>query len=94
MFTRLPSEQEAAAAGFAVEDYAEEAEVWPENWLAIQIISQLGTQWRTGFNGPTGLDYPTLFQLLDRYELDKAEWWQMFEDLRLLEGAALKAMAG
>ncbi len=88
-YTRLPTEEEAAAAGFTVADYEESIEVWPENWQAFQIFGQMGTQWRVGFNGPTGLDYQTLFEILDRYSLDGDEWWQMFDDIRLCESKAL-----
>lgn len=52
----------------------------------------MGTQWRVGMCGETGLDYPTLFAILDRLDLSKADWWAMFNDIRLLENEALKAM--
>ena len=92
LYTRLPTEQEAASAGFAVADYEEEAEVWPENWLAFSIFDQMGTQWKAGFNGLTGLDYQTLFILMDRRGLSGDEWWEVFADIREMEAAALKAM--
>ena len=43
--------------------------------------------------GPTGLRYEALYPLLDR-ETDTAEEWQeVFQDIQVLEGAALKQMA-
>ena len=91
-YTRLPSQQEAEAAGFSIADYEEEAEIWPENWQTYNLFSQMQTQWKIGMSGPTGLDYQTLFALIDRYEIDGAEWWQMFEDIRCCEAEALKTM--
>ncbi|MEN6538691.1 MAG: DUF1799 domain-containing protein [Mizugakiibacter sp.] len=91
-YARLPSAQEAAAAGFELADYEEEAEIWPENWPAFALFSSLQTQWKVGMAGPTGLDYATLFLLLDRHQLVGDEWWQMFGDIRLCEATALKTM--
>ena len=53
---------------------------------------QLGTQWRTGMNGPTGLDYLALFGLLDRRGITGDEFDSVFEDIRTLESAALEEM--
>ena len=55
---------------------------------------QLGTQWRVGMGGPTGLAYEAVYGLLDRKGLDGNDWWQMFDDIRLLEREALNAMRG
>jgi hypothetical protein len=92
MFARLPDEKELAGTGFTPADYEEEAEVWPENWLAFSIFEQMGTQWKTGMAGATGLDYGTLFILLDRHGLSGDDWWQMFDDIRRCESQALKTM--
>ena len=88
----MPSNEELAATGLTRADYVETAEVWPENWPVVCLFLQLDTQWNTGLNGPTGLNYQTLFALLDRQGLDETEWQQWFEDCRLMEKAALKAM--
>lgn len=32
-------------------------EVWPENWPAWEAFLAVQTQWASGFNGFTGLDY-------------------------------------
>lgn len=89
LYARLPTGQEAAAAGFELSDYFEEVEVWPENALAFSLFEEMSTQWRGGFSGPTGLDYAFLFQLLDRHGLTGSEWWQAFHDIRTMEAVAL-----
>ncbi len=71
-----------------------QVEVWPENWPAWSVFCTVNTQWRTGFNGPTGLDYTVLFRVLDESELSKPEWRQIFSDVRQLEAYALTEMRG
>lgn len=80
--------------GFTPEDYEETVEVWPENWPTWLIFRDCATQWRTaGMTGvKVGLDYTPLFRLMDESGLSRGEWREAFDDIRVLEGAALKAM--
>lgn len=82
------------AGGFDVSGIYESAstDVYPENWAAVTLFSRLGTQWRSGFSGPTGLDYSVLFRLIDEAGLTGDEWQQMLDDIQVLEIAALGAM--
>lgn len=66
--------------------------MWPENWPAWCTFCELESQWRTGMNGPTGLDYAPLFMRLDRLGLAPDEWEQRFADIRHIESAALTQM--
>ena len=68
-------------------------EVWPENWPAFSLFVRMQTQWLCGMNGPTGLNYASLFALIDRMELSKSESSDLFDDMQTLEIAALNAMA-
>lgn len=66
--------------------------IWPDNLLPVSVFVGLSTQWRTGFNGPVGLDYtalPTVFRLK---AIPRKEWPDLFEDLQSMETEALKAM--
>ena len=90
----MPSEEELAGTGLTVEDYAEEAEIWPENLQAFELFSLLRTQWDAGMGGPTGLKYPVLFELMDRRGIAGDDWWQTLDDVRAMEAAALEAMRG
>ena len=72
--------------------YYDPIEVWPENWQAVQLFVRVGTQWRVGAGGASGLDYNILFRLMDRMQLDPDEWDFLLEDIRTLESAALVAM--
>ena len=92
LYARLPTDSELNGTGLSIEDYITEVELWPENWPVIQLFRQMATQWRIGMNGPTGLDYQTLFLLIDRQELSKEDAAQMFDDMRVCEAAALEAL--
>jgi hypothetical protein len=76
--------------GFALA--SQEVEVWPENWPSWRLFCEIETQWRTGMNGPTGLDYGPLFARLDRLGLTPDEWEIRFADIRHIEAAALTQM--
>ena len=52
------SAAELAVWGLKPEDFADDAfEVWDESALSANAFTWVMTQWRPGFNGPTGLDY-------------------------------------
>lgn len=54
-------------------------------WMAIQ------SQWRMGFSGATGLDYPAVKLVADTLDI---EWNEMtLRHLQILEGAMLKHMS-
>lgn len=80
--------------GLTPDDYAVEnvAEVWPDNVQAVNAFVAMGTQWRCGPNGAYGLDYGVLPQVLRLAQIPRAVWPDVFESIRVLEGAALEAM--
>lgn len=43
-------------------------------------------------NGATGLDYSPLFVLMDKRGLSGEAWQQLFDDVRVIESAALVEM--
>ena len=52
----------------------------------------MGTQWRSGFNGPTGLDYCALAEVWKLLNVPKKERARVFDDLRVIEAGALNEM--
>ena len=69
-------------------------EVWPENWPAYILFVTLQTQWHYGgMGGRTGLRYEALYPLLDRQTDTPEQWQQLFDDVRVMEHAALAQMA-
>ena len=71
---------------------AQEVEVWPENHDAVLLFCRVGTQWRAGMAGATGLDYNVVLSLIDRLGLGPDEADELFDDVRHLESAALEVM--
>lgn len=82
-----------AAGGYLPEDFDDgPAEVWPENWPAVQVFLRVNTQWEVGFAGRTRLIYEAVYPILDRLRLTDTEWLEMLEDISVLEAAALETM--
>jgi hypothetical protein len=58
----------------------------------VLAFESMATQWRMGPAGPIGLDYGPLVDVLRLRGLPKAAWPQVFDDIRVLEDAALEQM--
>lgn len=52
----------------------------------------MSTQWRSGLNGPFGLDYAALAEVWHRTKTPEEDRDSIFEDLRIMENAALEEM--
>jgi hypothetical protein len=63
--------------------------LWPENAAAIDLYWQFRTQWRTGFNGPIGLDYGGIQHELARRKLPPDDYDDLMACIRVIEQAAL-----
>jgi hypothetical protein len=75
---------------YKVSDYPEpHVEVWNEHWDVINLFTLYSTQWRTGMNGPTGLDFNVIHHALDRKGIEGEMFDQFVSDLRVIERAAL-----
>jgi hypothetical protein len=94
-YLRLPTEAEALAGGYTLDDFEEDsqAEVWPDNEAAWALWTEIHSQWRAGPMGPYALDYGVLFTRMDRLHLEDDAWQQLFGDMRVMERAALDQMA-
>lgn len=58
----------------------------------MALFCELAGQWRSGMNGPTALDYTTLFLRMEKLRLSDADWQHTFDDVRVMEAAALEQM--
>lgn len=68
--------------------------MWPDNVDAVRVFDRMGTQWRVGPAGPVGLDYNVLPFVLRQCGVPRRQWPRLFEDLRVMEGAALDEING
>ena len=60
----------------------------------MNLFCRLGTQWRVGMTGATGLDYAVLFRLMDEDGIVGDERRVIFADVQALEVEALQVMKG
>lgn len=82
-----------ALFGFTPEDYDETVEVWPDNWRSFLAMDAMGTQWRTGACGATGLDYSVLPDVMKLVGIPAKERSRVFHDIRVMEAEAIAVMA-
>lgn len=52
----------------------------------------MGTQWRIGMAGATGLDYAALPPVMRLVGVSRKDWPDVFEGVRVMESAALQTM--
>jgi hypothetical protein len=75
-------------------------EVYPENWLAVQVFLALSTQWRAvGISTMTkarivhtGLDYAVIEPVFRMMDIKPKRRAAIFQKLRVMEEAALDAL--
>lgn len=82
-----------ALFGFSPEDYDETVEVWPDNWKSFLVMDSMGTQWRTGACGATGLDYGVLPNVMRLVGVSSKDRPSVFQDIRVMESEAIAVMA-
>jgi len=68
-------------------------EVWPDVWPAFSLFEALGTQWRLGQGGPSGLDYTAISVVASMIGIKRCELTNIFPDLRIMEHEALAMMS-
>jgi len=72
---------------------SEDVLIWPDNWNSFTVFEAMGTQWRTGGCGATGLDYCALPDVMRLCGIKKRHQPDVFYDVRVMEAEALKVMA-
>jgi hypothetical protein len=82
-----------AAFGATLEDVTEDVEVWPDNAEAAAVFAKLGTQWRHGMNGPTGLIYEAIWPTARVLRVPRARWAELLDSLQVMERAVLELRA-
>lgn len=98
---KLKREKELASYGVRPEDFDSDDEgsfgmidciIWPENWPSYLVFSNMGSQWRIGMNGASGLDYNVLSEIWRRLKVPFNTRDDIFQDIRLMESTALEQM--
>lgn len=65
-------------------------EVWPENAEALVVFAKLGTQWRHGFNGITGLIYGEVWRMIRRLRVPLERRDEVFAGIQVMERAVIE----
>jgi len=64
--------------------------LYEQNVAVFNLFTQCLTQFRTGFAGPTGLDYSGVKQVMDITGVERSK--PLFRDIQTLEYAYLEAL--
>lgn len=56
------------------------------------VFEAMGTQWRVGPSGATGLDYGALPAVMDLLAVPQDQRRQVFADVRVMESEAISVM--
>lgn len=95
MYTPGATAQEAASFGLTLEEASgPPIEVWRDTEQSVLVFDALGSQWiYAGMGGvPTGIVYASIEPVLRVRKVPAEDWAQVFEDIRVLESAALEEM--
>jgi hypothetical protein len=65
-------------------------EVWEENWDIVIMFLRMSTQWISGFNGATGLNYQSLEWLCKLYAVKDP--MAMLDGIQVMEMAVLSTL--
>ncbi len=80
--------------GLTIDDIEEEeVEVWPDAYPAFRLFDAMGTQWRVGPGGASGLDYTAIPVIASMLGINRRELTDIFPDIRVMEVEALSVMA-
>ncbi|WP_308584886.1 DUF1799 domain-containing protein [uncultured Pseudomonas sp.] len=93
MYSPSAPDELISVFGFAPGDLDEDVEVWPCNWPAFLLFNRMSTQWRAGTGGAIGLDYSSIRDVAGFLGIKKKKLAEIFPDLQVLEGEALRVMA-
>lgn len=88
-FATRPKKQDLLP-GLSEEDFGPEVvDVLPDCELALRAFDLLGTQWRVGAAGATGIDYAAIRPTLRMSGIAVSSWPDLLDDLRAMEAEAL-----
>lgn len=66
--------------------------IYPDNWPAVALFRDMGTQWRVSTGGLVGLDYSALPAVMRIRSVPRKEMSEIFDGIKIMEAAALEHM--
>lgn len=92
---KRPTAEQLKGTGLKPKHYKEpHVDVWPENWMTIDLYAQNHTQWIQGPGGPTGLNYLWFQSMLDRKGVAAGEAESVMDGIRVVEDVVLEKVYG
>lgn len=73
-------------------DLPTSVDVWPENFGPARVFESMGTQWRVGAGGVTGLDYQALQWVFKLLGVEPDDEEDVFYCVRVMESEAMVVM--
>lgn len=67
-------------------------EVWPDNWVIVDVFMSMMTQWRICHAGMTGLDYTALEAVMRIAGVQDDDRADVFAGIRIMEAEALRVI--
>ncbi|AEE68515.1 DUF1799 domain-containing protein [Bordetella pertussis] len=93
MYRPMLDKAQLAEFGLRSDDFpAAVIELWPDNVMPKVVFEAMGSQWRIGFAGPTGLDYGALPGVMRMLGVPPEQETDVFDGVRVMESAALRMM--
>jgi len=90
LYERPPPDSFYAAMGFKPSDIPdEEVEVLPDNWEPFLLFNAMSTQWRTGANGVTGMDYNAIPIVVSSMDFEEPDMKVLLPAFRAMESSVL-----
>ena len=85
----LGADADTVAAIAEAEREEQSFDVYADAWNSWRFFVACRTQWRHGFNGPTGLDYTAVRALMALLHAKRHERDELFADVTTMEAATL-----
>lgn len=71
---------------------ANRADVWPDNVDSVNVFIAMSTQWIVDSGAAMGLNYGSIEPVLRLVKVPRKDWPEVFDDIRVMEDAALEQM--
>lgn len=68
-------------------------DIWPENWMALNVFYAMRRQWHVGMAGPVGLRYEAFGPVREALGVQPQDWPEVLEGVQEIEGETLRLWA-
>lgn len=69
------------------------AEVWPDNWVPLEVFSRVADQWIVGFGGPVAINHLAVYPAMDLLQVPADDRLDVFDAVLVMAGEALAVLS-